>query len=127
MILAFILSPLGRVLGLVLALLAAIGGIYWAGYSSASSKCNAAALEEEIRTLREDIRIARNAEARAAEESASLRDINQTREKTLDAYEQELAEERAAEPEVVVVPGKPATRSCSFILSPRDAERVLGQ
>jgi hypothetical protein len=62
-VVAFLLSPVGRYLGLFVAVVGLLFAVWNAGYHSAASRCDAAALRSELATVRADLAIAQGAAA----------------------------------------------------------------
>ena len=86
----FVSSPIGRVLGVGLIVIAALGYAYIKGEEHGSSASREAALEAQIETLRADVRIAtRSAEAAAAQE-AQAEARARTLEERLQTFENGL-------------------------------------
>lgn len=84
-LLSFVVSPIGRVIGIGLVALAVAGGIWKSGYNYASRKCEAAALRAEL----QGVRIERDAANARAERSA-------VREAELAAIEAQQRDQVAA-------------------------------
>ncbi|XAI96359.1 hypothetical protein [Microcystis phage Mae-JY30] len=107
--LTFLRSPLGRVFGVGLIALIALGYAYHQGAQDAARKCDAEALRSRIVTLERDLEIARQAADRARQQQAAA----QAREATLNGRLEEYERSLAGTPDVC-------------LLSPGDADRLRG-
>ncbi|MGF7160014.1 hypothetical protein FHS85_001637 [Rhodoligotrophos appendicifer] len=87
---ALILSPLGRSLGLAAAILASIGWIYGSGYSAARSRCDTAALRQRLEILAKGAEQVRRAEKTAEKIRIQLEARLSKREKEIQTYARDL-------------------------------------
>jgi cobalamin biosynthesis protein CbiD len=74
---AFLLSPIGRLIGIGALALAVAGGIWKSGYNYASRACEAAALRAELAAAQQDLNAEREAAARA---KAAIDDLSKQKE-----------------------------------------------
>ena len=86
-----LLSPLGRALGALVAVVALAWGIYAAGEHAERAKCEAGALRAELAVVRADL----DAAHRAAQNAKALSHMLSE----LDKKNQELADEIASSPD----------------------------
>jgi hypothetical protein len=72
-VVGFFLGPIGRLVGIALIALAALGWAYTKGAASATARCDAAALRAELAAARADLDAAKRAASEAETIGAKLR------------------------------------------------------
>lgn len=86
-ILGFFTSKIGLYVIAALAIAAAVGGVWKAGYNYRDAKCNVATLQADIAALKRDLNAAKNAAADAEEKTKTLEDETEIQRKVIDEYQ----------------------------------------
>ncbi|MCC6315357.1 MAG: hypothetical protein IT337_15240 [Thermomicrobiales bacterium] len=88
---AFLLSPVGRIVGIGVLAAVVAGGIWKAGYNYASRACQAAALRADLAAARQDLDAARRAEAAARAAADDLEKQKEADDEARRRLEAEIA------------------------------------
>lgn len=86
----FLMSPLGRIVGVALAVVVAYNVVYYRGYSKANAACTAAAEQARLAAVKIDLNTARQQAADAQKAVAELQALEASNKEKLDALREQL-------------------------------------
>lgn len=94
--LAFLTSPLGRIVGVGLIVGATYGAGAWKGHAVATAKCRAAALQSQLDAAQTDVKAARDAAAAAEQAREDIEKASADDKVRIAQYEDQLRKRPAA-------------------------------